>query len=60
MNWYAVKNPNGNILAVFPQVGQAVNFCHVNNHPARWIKLCEIKIEVEDNSNLIIAEGKQV
>ena len=45
MIWVMVKNPNGNILAAFPDRGQAVNFCHTFGHSEKWIKDCEVEIK---------------
>lgn len=45
MIWVMIKNPNGNILAAFPDKGQAVNFCHTFGHSEKWIKDCEIEIK---------------
>ena len=59
-NWFLVKNPNGIELAAFPLVGQAANFCHINGHPIKWIKSCDIEIKIKEDVNFIVINGTQV
>ena len=47
-DWYdrcMQLQPREEILAAFPDKGQAVNFCHTFGHSEKWIKDCEIEIK---------------